>query len=248
MNDQGRWPSEPSRAVAKRLGTSPRRRGWLIALEGGEGSGKSTHAGVVAEVLAELGIPYRLVREPGGTPLGERIRQLLLSGEVEIDPVAESYLFAAARAQLVATVILPALAAGETVICDRYVDSSLAYQGYGLGIGLEQVWAMNRWAIRGLVPDLTLLFDCAPEVARRRHDRPGDRIEGRDAAFHRRVRAGYLELARMDADRYVVIDAQQPPERVAEAVRAAVRQRLGAAVGHRKAGGSGETGRGRGAG
>ncbi|HEY8393718.1 MAG TPA: dTMP kinase [Thermaerobacter sp.] len=237
MTDHGTWQPGLPRGAADLPGVPPRRRGWFITLEGGEGSGKSTHAGVVAQVLDELGMPYRLVREPGGTPLGERVRQLLLAGDVEIDPVAEVYLFAAARAQLVASVILPALRAGETVIADRYVDSSLAYQGYGLGIDPAQVWAVNRWATRGLVPDLTLLFDCAPEVARRRHARPTDRIEGRDEAFHHRVRAGYLELARMHADRYVVIDAQQPPERVAESVRAAVRQRLGAAVDHRKAGG-----------
>ena len=208
-------------------------RGWFITLEGGEGSGKSTQAAVVMGVLRELGLPCRLVREPGGTWLGEQLRRLLLGDPAGNgphgpgpQPVAEMLLFAAARAQLVDTVILPALLAGETVVCDRYVDSSLAYQGYGLGLGAEWVWAVNRVATRGLMPDLTLLFDCSPEVARARHRRPGDRIEGRDEAFHRRVREGYLALARTEPSRFVVIDAEQPAERVAAAVRSAVRQRL----------------------
>ncbi|ADU50203.1 thymidylate kinase [Thermaerobacter marianensis DSM 12885] len=196
-----------------------RRRGWFISLEGGEGSGKSTQAAVVMDWLRSRGMPCRLVREPGGTPLGERLRELLLNGTGRPVPVAEMLLFAAARAQLVETVILPSLLAGETVVCDRYVDSSLAYQGSGLGLGWEAVWSANRWATRGIMPDLTLLFDCPPELARARHRRPGDDIERRGQGFHRRVREGYRALARAHGNRVVVIDASRPALEVAAEVR-----------------------------
>ncbi|WP_460040682.1 dTMP kinase [Thermaerobacter litoralis] len=196
-----------------------RQRGWFISLEGGEGSGKSTQAAVVMDWLRSRGLPCRLVREPGGTLLGERLRELLLDGAGRPVPVAEMLMFAAARAQLVETVVVPALLAGETVVCDRYVDSSLAYQGAGLGLGFEAVWAVNRLATRGVLPDLTLLFDCPPDQARARHRRPGDDIESRDAAFHERVRQGYLALAAAQGHRIVVIDASRPALDVAEAVR-----------------------------
>lgn len=201
-------------------------RGWFITLEGVEGSGKSTQAAVVMDWLRARGIPCRLVREPGGTPLGERLRQLLLNGEGRPVPVAEMLLFAAARAQLVETVILPALLAGETVVCDRYLDSSLAYQGTGLGLGWDAVWSVNRWSTRGLLPDLTLVLDCPPEVARARRRRPGDDIEGRDDAFHQRVREAYLALARKEGHRVVLVDASRPEPAVAADVRRVLERRL----------------------
>ncbi|QIA26154.1 dTMP kinase [Thermaerobacter sp. PB12/4term] len=218
------------RAVSGPAGRGPlraaARRGWFITLEGGEGSGKSTQAAVVMDWLHSRGIPSRLVREPGGTALGERLRELLLEGAGRPVPVAEMLMFAAARAQLVETVILPALLAGETVVCDRYVDSSLAYQGAGLGLGATTVWSVNRLATRGLLPDLTLLFDCPPDVARARLRRPADGIESRDTGFHRRVRQGYLDLARAEPRRIVVIDATRPALLVAEAVREALERML----------------------
>ncbi|HEY8551841.1 MAG TPA: dTMP kinase [Thermaerobacter sp.] len=205
-------------------------RGWFITLEGVEGSGKTTQAAVVMDWLRARGIPCRLVREPGSTPLGERLRQLLLNAEGRPVPLAEMLLFAAARAQLVETVILPALLAGETVVCDRYLDSSLAYQGSGLGLGWEAVWSVNRWSTRGLLPDLTLLFDCPPDVARARRRRPGDDIERRDDAFHRRVREAYLALAREGGHRVVLVDASRPEPEVAADVRRILERRLAEAA------------------
>lgn len=212
-------PGEPAGHQGTVTPVARRRRGWFIALEGGEGSGKSTQAAVVMDWLRSRGVPSRLVREPGGTPLGERLRDILLDGTGRPVPLAEMLMFAAARAQLVETVIVPAILAGETVVCDRYVDSSLAYQGVGLGLGTETVWSVNRLATRGVLPDLTLLFDCPPGLARARHRRPGDDIENRGAGFHERVRQGYLALAQANRQRTVVIDASRPALEVAEAVR-----------------------------
>jgi dTMP kinase len=198
------------------------RRGWLIAFEGVEGAGKSTQLELLRQELEKLGCQVTTTREPGGTPAGEQIRSILLDRGSTLDARAEALLFAAARAQLVEQVIRPALERGEVVLCDRYLDSSLAYQGTARGLGQEPVIAINRFATGGLLPDLVVLLrlDPAEGLARGRGSR--DRIEGLNLEFHRKVARGFLDLAEADPDRFVVVDAASPPETVAAEVRAAV--------------------------
>lgn len=196
-------------------------RGRLIALEGRDASGKSTQAEILARRLGAV-----LTREPGGTALGERIRGLLLDPEVTaLDARAEALLMAAARAQHVTETISPALEAGRHVVTDRYSHSSLAYQGHGRGLPVEEVGWVSDWATGGLSPDLVVLVDVPEDVARRR--RVGsDRFELEDQAFHRRVAEGYHHLAAEDPDLWRVVDGTGTVEAVAGRVWAAVEARL----------------------
>ena len=193
--------------------------GRFITLEGPEGAGKTVLARRLAEALGGRGHTVRLTREPGGTPLGERVRALLLersSGDLAIDPRADALLFNAARAQLVAEVIRPALESGEVVLCARFADSTLAYQGYGAGLPIDQLRAIADAATGGLTPDLTILLDVDPEVGLRRKA-PGarNRFEASfDLDFHRRVRAGFLELAEQEPERWRVVDSTRHVDRV----------------------------------
>lgn len=197
--------------------------GRLIVFEGGEASGKSTQAARLAERLGA-----RLTREPGGTSLGAQLRALLLDhSEMQVHPRAEALLMAADRAQHVTEVVEPALAAGEDMVCDRFVGSSLAYQGFGRGLGVDEVGRLSRFATGGLQPDLVILLDVAPDVASGRIERAPDRIETAGIQFHARVRAGYLALAEADPQTWAVIDGARPPDEVTRAVTAAVDQRLG---------------------
>jgi dTMP kinase len=205
---------------------SPWRRGLLIAFEGVEGAGKSTQLELLRAALEEQGHKVVATREPGGTPVGERVRSLLLDPLSTLDPRAEALLFAAARAQLVERVIRPALERGEMVLCDRYVDSSLAYQGAARGLGRGEVAAINRFATAGLLPDVVVLLRLDPVEGLARMHGSRDRIECQDLDFHRRVAAAFLELAAAEPERFAVVDAAQPPERVATAVRAAVFARI----------------------
>lgn len=197
-------------------------------LEGGEGAGKSRLLDALGERLRSAGRGVTLTREPGGTPLGEQIRALVLAREALGDPLAELLLFEAARARLVAAVIEPALERGDVVVCDRFAASSTAYQGYGRGLGRELVERANAIATGGLAPDLTLLLDLAVEqgLARRAGAGAGDHFDRETVAFHERVRAGYLELAAGDAAGWRVIDAGQPYEPVEAAAWAAVEAAL----------------------
>jgi dTMP kinase len=181
--------------------------GLFIAFEGGEGAGKSTQARRLADALVARGYEVVLTFEPGATALGRQIRQLLLDpANTEMSPRTEAMLYAADRAQHVGEVIRPALARGAVVITDRYVDSSLAYQGGGRTLELAEVRRLSQWATDGLTPDLTVLLDIDPEVGLRRATGPGDRLESEALAFHQRVRAAFLDLARHGRDRYVVVD------------------------------------------
>jgi len=196
-----------------------------IVFEGGEGSGKSTQAAVLAERLDAV-----LTREPGGTELGLQLRTLLLEpGQAPVARRAETLLMAADRAQHMAQVVAPTLAAGRHVVSDRSVFSSLAYQGGGRGLGVEAVRDINQWALDGTWPDLVVLLDIDLEAARARLNRGLDRMEQEDAAFHQRVRDTYLKLAAGD-DRWIVIDGEQRVDEVTAAVHHAVDAVIGGGV------------------
>lgn len=201
------------------------RRGWFITVEGPDGAGKTTHADRLAGCLRQRGLDVLLTREPGGTWIGERVRELLLARtgpSAATDPLTDAFLFDAARRQLVVEVLRPALEAGRTVLCARYADSTLAYQGYGAGVALDRLRALEAVATDGLVPDLTILLDLPVEIGLGRKA-PDDvtRFEDFDPAFHRRVRAGFLALAASAPGRFVVVDATRPLDEVATAVTTA---------------------------
>ncbi|HXG42657.1 MAG TPA: dTMP kinase [Dehalococcoidia bacterium] len=187
-----------------------------MTLEGGEGAGKSFQARALGRRLRELGVPYLLTYEPGATELGLRLRELLMDVSLDLSPWTELFLFAADRAQHVQEVLRPALAAGQVVLCERFSDSTIAYQGYGRGLPLEQVRQVCGAAADGLVPDLTFLLDVPPEVGLARKKGDDDRFRHQALDFHRRVREGYLALAREDPRRIVVVDAALPQQQVTD--------------------------------
>lgn len=191
-------------------------RGIFVAFEGGEATGKSTQAARLASRIDAV-----LTREPGGTPVGEQIRSLLLDPANVVDARAEALLMAAARAQHVHDVIEPALASGRHVVTDRFTASSLAYQGSGRGLPLEEVRALSAFATAGLEPDLYVLLDVPPEVAAARRSREHDRMEAAGDAFHQRVRDAFLALALAD-DRWLVVDGSLPPDEVEQTVASRV--------------------------
>ena len=196
----------------------------FIVVEGGDASGKSTQARLLADRLRTLGRDVVPTFEPGATPAGAAIRALLLDGDAPIDPTTEALLLAADRAQEVADVIRPALARDAVVVSDRFVPSSLAYQGVGRGLGVEKVERLNSWATGGLEPDLVVVLDVDEDVVTSRRATPGDRLERAGTGFHAAVRAAYRTLA---ADRgWVVIDGEPDVDAVAERVWDVVRDRL----------------------
>jgi len=209
--------------------------GKFITFEGPEGSGKSTHIRLLADFLRERGVQVVLTREPGGTPTGEAIRGLLQHDGAGESPTnrTEVLLFLASRAQHVERLIKPALASGAWVLCDRFDDSTLAYQGYGRGFDLSVLCAMNGFATDGLTPDLTVLLDVSPDTSRQRllarqaqtADTP-DRIEREAQAFHVRLRNGFLDLAKKYSERFAVVNAEHDLQQVSAAIRAAVTERL----------------------
>jgi dTMP kinase len=199
--------------------------GLFVTVEGIDRSGKTTQARMLCEALGDEALP---VREPGGTPVGERVRELLKDPAVEIGAEAETLLFAAARAELVTRVIRPALEAGRVVVSDRFLDSSLAYQGLARGLGIDEVERINRFATRGLVPDLTVLLSIEPATAAARAGE-ADRFEGEGDSLQRAVFAAYEELAAADPGRWRRIDADRPPEEVHADVLAAVQAARAAA-------------------
>ncbi|WP_243027510.1 dTMP kinase [Thermus albus] len=197
-------------------------KGFFLTLEGLDGSGKTTQARLLAQFLEGKGIGVRLTHEPGGGLKG--VRDLLLKGKT-LSPEAEYLLFSADRAEHVRKVILPALEEGHWVISDRYLDSSLAYQGYGRGLSLSWLLEVAKEVTLGLKPHLTLLLDLPPEEALRRVTAP-DRLEGEGLDFFRRVRQGYLELAQAEPERFLIVDAARPVEEVGAAIRSGIQRLL----------------------
>jgi dTMP kinase len=217
----------PEAAHVNGSAPSPPARGLLIAFEGGEGSGKTTQARLLGIWLRELGYDVEATFQPGATQIGMRLRALLLDTKhTDMDPHAEALMYAADRAQHVASVIAPALDRGAIVITDRYVDSSLAYQGAGRNLPVEDIASFNWWATGGRTPDLTILMDMDPIAGLRRRTRSADRLEAEPAEFHQRVRAGFLALAHAEPSRYLVLDADRPQEEITREIQERVREML----------------------
>jgi dTMP kinase len=200
----------------------------FITFEGPEGSGKTTQVRLLVEYLQARGYPVLYTREPGGTEISEQIRQVILSTRNKaMQSEAEVLLFSAARAQIVAELIRPALAAGKIVICDRYADSTMAYQGYGLGLDLDALRAITRFATGGLVPERTFYVDVPVEVGLARRQRgETNRLDQKEVAYHTRVRNGYLALIQAEPHRFIVIDGSQTIEQVQQEIRTLMLQEL----------------------
>ena len=206
-------------------------RGLLVTFEGGEGSGKSTQIEKLADFLRDRGHAVVTAREPGTTRVGEAVRDVLLrSAPDDLAAESELALFLAARAQLVAEVVRPALAGGAIVLLDRFGDSSVAYQGYGRGLDPERVAALNAFFTAGLKPDLSVLIDVPVEASKQRTKEHPDRIERAGDAFHRRVRRGYREIAMNESERFVVLDGTDSIAKVQSAIRDLVRDALAARI------------------
>ena len=198
-----------------------KKRGLLITFEGLEGSGKSTQVGLLASKLKELNRQIKVTREPGGTRIGELIRQITHNREnVDLTAVAESYLMAASRAQHVREIIRPAIEAGLIVLCDRFIDSSLAYQGYGRRLGEEAIFQLNKLATDDIFPDLTVFLDITPEEGFKRRNGTDkiDRLDLQQADFYKRVYQGYKKIAGKNKERYFIVDSHKPINTVADKI------------------------------
>jgi dTMP kinase len=195
-------------------------RGFFITFEGCEGCGKSTQTRLLNKRLHNYKIPTVLTQEPGGTPLGNKVRDLLkVKRNINISPLAELFLFVSCRSQLIADVINPALNSGKVVICDRFTDSTLVYQGYGRGLDLKLITSVNTMATGGLEPDLTVLLDTVPELGlQRKSNSADDRFEAENIAFHRKIREGYLNLAQDKPGRWLVVGSGQTIECISEII------------------------------
>ncbi|WP_213975122.1 dTMP kinase [Tepidanaerobacter acetatoxydans] len=194
-------------------------KGKLITIEGPDGAGKTTQVKKVSEYLRTKGLKVLVTREPGGTSLGEKLRKLLLTLEGESPvPEAEALIYAASRAQLVKKVIIPALESGYIILCDRFVDSSLAYQGWARGLGIKELTDINGWFLKNNWPDLTIILDVDPSQSLKRLRKEKDRLESENLEFHKKVREGFLKVYSMYPNRTRLVDASQNPEHVFEAV------------------------------
>ena len=203
----------------------------FVTFEGGEGSGKSTAIKSLVEKLKQEGFDILLTREPGGTPISEQIREVILNKQnTNMDPVTEAYLYAASRRQHVVEKVRPALKEGKLVLCDRYLDSSLAYQGGARGLGFDMILGINKHAIDGLFPDVTIFFDLKPEIGLARINansgREINRLDVEKMEFHLKVREAFLSLAKIYPDRYAIIDASKSPEEVVEEAYDAIKAKL----------------------
>ncbi|MEC0170699.1 dTMP kinase [Paenibacillus graminis] len=207
------------------------REGFFITLEGGDGSGKTTVLGRVAAYLQNHSMPYLITREPGGIEIAEKIRSIILDrAHTAMDARTEALLYAASRSQHLAEVVEPALKEGLTVLCDRFVDSSLVYQGYARGLGVEEVRSINQFATGGRMPDLTFYLDVDPEVGLSRiaanQDREVNRLDLESMAFHQKVREGYRQVVESDPQRIVVLDANRPIHMVEQDIIQTLKDRI----------------------
>ncbi|WP_028609546.1 dTMP kinase [Paenibacillus harenae] len=207
------------------------KKGVFITIEGGEGAGKSTLIEQLSNTMIQKGRLVMTTREPGGIPIAEQIRSVILDrGNITMDARTEALLYAAARRQHLVEKVVPALEKGTHVICDRFVDSSLAYQGYARGLGMDEVWAINSFAIQNLMPDLTIYMDASPEIGLSRikqsAEREVNRLDLEKRSFHERVREGYMQLLKKHPDRIVLINAEQSPEKVFCDVLTVIEQRF----------------------
>ena len=202
--------------------------GKFITFEGSEGSGKSTQAALVLEYLKSKKIPVMLLREPGGVKISENIRKLLLDvNNTGMGDECETLLYMAARAQMIKEILAPQLRAGKIILCDRFLDSTIAYQGYGNGIDVKIIEQLGLFATKGIVPDLTVLFDIKPEKGLSRANPQKDRIESRPLEYHHRVRQGYLDLAKQFPGRIKLIKVDAPKEEIFEKVKVYIDALLG---------------------
>ena len=208
-------------------------RGVLVTFEGVEGAGKTTQISLLRADLESQGLEVSVTREPGGDPVAEAIRSVLLDSRDPVAPSAELLLFMASRAQMVERVLRPRLEAGEVVLCDRFTDSSIVYQGFGRGLDLDSIRSLNAFATGGILPDCTLLLD-VPALAGLARQTERNRMEDEALSFHERVRAGYLDEARRDPSRITVINAARTIEAVHEDVLAAVNEALARSRGHQR--------------
>ena len=191
--------------------------GLFIAFEGGDGAGKSTQVALLRDALEAAGRTVTVTRQPGGTPLGQQIRDLVLHGD-HVAPRAEALLFAADKAHHVELLIRPAIRAGHVVLTDRYTDSSVAYQGAGRDLGAQEIHDLNMWAVDDLVPDLTVVIDVSAAEGRARRGDVHDRLEAEEDTFHEAIRAHYLAMAQGNPQRYLVVDGTLPPDEIHAAV------------------------------
>lgn len=199
------------------MSMSEKYSGFFITIEGNDGAGKTTAAKGLEQALKAQRIPVVLTREPGGSSIAEQIRQILLNPDnTDMDPLTEAILYAAARRQHLSDVVIPALQQGKVVLCDRYIDSSLAYQGEGRGLGIEKIAGLNEIAVEGLWPDLTLFLQVDLEAAKARMLSRGDlnRLDAESEAFHARVRTGFEKAVQRDPERFICIDASGTPDEV----------------------------------
>ncbi len=204
-------------------------KGIFITIEGGDGSGKSTQIDLLMSYFDEHGFKVLLTREPGGTPISEKIREVILdSNNVEMDNMTEVLLYAAARAQHVAEFIKPSIEQGKVVICDRFVDSSVVYQGYARGVGIDAVEDINSYATLGLIPDLTILLDLPPDLGlfRKKNQQALDRLELESDAFHLKVNEGYRLLAKRHQNRILTVDATKSIEDIHQIILEAIKTLL----------------------
>ena len=190
------------------------KKGLFITFEGSDGCGKSTQLKMAAEYLQKKSFDVIATRDPGGTPLGQKIREILLHHDGKVATYCELFLYLADRAQHIDEKIIPAIAEGKTVLCDRYVDSTLAYQGYARGLDADEILNLNNIVAKNLMPDLTFVFDVSTEIAEQRVGKTKDRMESEAKEFHQKVRSGFLDLAKKYPERIKIIDANQEIEKV----------------------------------